>query len=101
MEKRLPVIGDIVKTSYSDRKYEVFDVSGPCDCPSFHAVLQESFDNPAPRSKEHYHFVVLDENRKKAYLNGYALSDGKIKSVWSDDELFIVEPVEKYQLELF
>jgi hypothetical protein len=101
---RLPVIGDIIITSYGTGPYEVIKVSGPCDCPKYIDLLDEDYEHPAPRSKPHYHFTLKTPGEKKKsnfYLNGYALQGGNIKSVWSDDVIEIIKPVSCRQLSLF
>jgi hypothetical protein len=90
-------IGDIIKTSYGTGPYIVIDITGPCTCPAYRDIINGRYDH---LSAPHYHITGEKDNRKY-YLNGYALDqDGKIKSIWLDDEIFITGYA-TYQLLLF
>ena len=97
--------GTIIKTSYNTGPYVVDKVIGPCTCPSYLSTLNQTKDNPAKDSEEHYHFTVKDadgQSKSNSYLNGYRKVGDRILSVWCDDEIFIIGTQEqKGQLELF
>jgi hypothetical protein len=97
--------GTVIKTSYDTGPYVVEKIIGPCTCPSYLSELNQTKENPANPSKEHYHFVVKDaegNSKSNSYLNGYHEVNGRILSVWSNDEILILgQKEEKGQLELF
>jgi hypothetical protein len=96
---KLPVNkGDIIRTNYETGPYLVKSVVGPCTCPSFQDVIN---NNSEKLSKPHYHITCSKDGKGTYHLGGYALDEnGKIKSVWSDDEIYVEGNVTT-QLNLF
>ena len=93
-------VGAIVKTSYGTGPYKVVQVTGPCTCPTYTDSLY-NFKNPLA-SLPHYHFVCMDANGKtKSCLNGYTMQNGKIKSVWCNDEIEVLAFKPGHQFSLF
>jgi hypothetical protein len=95
-------VGDVVRTSYGTGPYRVAEIATGCICPEYVTSLDYPIGK-APPSPEHFHLVVVRANapigaerREKncCYLGGYAETpDGRYRSVWNDDELFLeLEP---------
>lgn len=100
--------GDVIATNYSNKRYVVVGISGPCTCPKY-------LDPPSVRSIEHWHFTCEEfesESSKLYYLNGFApeyfpeIDAWGWSSVWNDDFIAktgdtAVPTADVQQLELF
>lgn len=94
-------IGDVVQTNYGTGPYRVIDIKRGCTCQNYLDALEFGGDE-APRSASHMHLTCVTSStptqkryrgRELRWLNGFVeTSDGRIVSVWSDDELCIVAP---------
>lgn len=93
-------VGAIVKTSYGTGPYKIIQVTGPCTCTKYTSALYD-FKNPLA-SLPHYHFVCTEKNGiRKPVLNGYNKQNGKIKSVWCNDEIEVISFKAGHQFSLF
>lgn len=100
MQKLIP--GTIIKTNYSDRKHKVVGVLRNCTCPRYTDWLGYTNTGMERLSPEHIHITAKDlEDNAKSWFNGFVELDGKIKSVWTEDEIIIISYPDNYQLQLF
>ena len=84
--------GSIVRTSYETGPYVVLEMLTDCTCPKYEDLI--SMANP-PASAPHTHLMCACivhgvQVKELAWLHGYTdQGDGRIKSVWCDDELYV------------
>lgn len=89
-------VGDIVRTSYGTGPYRILEIVADCTCPNYMDSIDHYISGKTQPSPEHFHLTLVHIRAPKPskdnlyYLNGYAeMPDGRFRSVWSDDELFV------------
>jgi hypothetical protein len=97
-------VGDIIKTNYETGPYRVVGIMRGCTCPNYVAELNAG-RNKLPPAPEHLHLTLVkpdEEGRGKNHywLNRYLEEKGRIRSVDTDDEIFVVGKA-KGQISLF
>ena len=97
-------VGDIIKTNYNTGPYRVIDIQRGCMCQSYLDDLN-SGGRELPPAPEHLHLTLVkpDEGERKNnhyWLNRYLEEKGRIRSVDTDDEIFVVGKA-KGQMSLF
>jgi hypothetical protein len=97
-------VGAIIKTNYETGLHRVVDVMRGCTCPNYVAQLNAGGRN-LPPAPEHIHVTCVkpdEEDRPKNHywLNRYLEEKGRIHSVDTDDEIFVVGKA-KGQMSLF
>lgn len=97
-------IGTQVKTSYNTGPYIIHKVSGPCICPKYSDERGSTNSGMDKQSPEHFHFTCIDVDNpsgSKSYLNGYAMKENQVISVWTGEHLIIMATPIVTQYSLF
>ena len=94
--------GDIYKTNYSSRMYQVHSIIENCKCARFSDEMGLTSTGMENESPEHLHIISIDlvDNRRSGH-NGYVFIGDRIKSIWTEDEILIVSEIKNKQLSLF
>jgi hypothetical protein len=97
-------VGDVIKTNYETGPYRVVDIQRGCTCPSYVEHLNSGFKE-LPPAPEHMHLTLVkseeeDRTKNHYWLNRYLEEKGRIRSVDTPDEIFVVGKA-KGQMSLF
>lgn len=81
--------GDIVKTNYNTGPFKIIEIRGPFTNPNF----VDQINGRNIPSLPYYSFVCCNADNPRDngyYLNGFHNVNGRILSVWNDDEVFVL-----------